>query len=201
MENKIRPKGVFGALLTDLSKAFDCILHDLVIAKLEAYSLEMGALRLIHAYLINRKQRVKINEAYTSWKDMIYGVPQGSILDPLLFNIHLCDLFYFLEDFDFASYTDDTIIYTTKKNKESVTAALKTSSATHFKYFNNNFMKANNNKSHLLMSCKEPSSTIIEGSCIKSSQKELLLDVTIDKLKFDDHISYLCKKAGQKLNA
>ena len=62
-------------------------------------------------------------------------------------------------------------------------------------------MKANNDKSHLLMSCKEPSSAIIEGSCIKSSQKELLLVVTIDnELKFDDHINYLCEKAGQKLN-
>ena len=63
-------------------------------------------------------------------------------------------------------------------------------------------MKANNDKSHLLMSCKKPSNAIIEGSCIKSSQKELLLGVTIDnELKFDDHINYLCKKAGQKLNA
>ena len=56
--------------------------------------------------------------------------------------------------------------------------------------------------SHLLMSCKEPSSAIIEGSCIKSSKKELLLGVTIyNELKSDDHINYLCKKAGQKLNA
>ena len=63
-------------------------------------------------------------------------------------------------------------------------------------------MKANNDKSHLLIACKEPYSAIIEGSCIKSSQKELLLGVTIDnELKFDDHINYLCKKAGQKLNA
>ena len=63
-------------------------------------------------------------------------------------------------------------------------------------------MKANNDKSHLLMSCKKPSSAIIEGSCINSSQKELLLGVTIDnELKFNDHINYLCKKAGQKLNA
>ena len=86
--------GVFGALLTDLSKAFDCILHDLIIAKLEAYGFHIDALKLIHDYLSNRKQRVKVNDAYSSWKDMFHGVPKGFILGSLLFNIHLCDLFY-----------------------------------------------------------------------------------------------------------
>ena len=169
MEKKIEQGGVFGALLNDLSKSFDCILHYLIIAKLEAYGLEIGALRLIHDYLINRKQRVKVNEAYSSWKDIIFGVPQGSILGPLLFNIHLCDLFYFLEDFDIASYADDITIYTNEKNEKLVITALEKSSAILSKWFNNNFMKTNNDKIHLLMSCKEPSGAIIEDSCIKLS--------------------------------
>ena len=103
--------GVFGALLTDLSKAFDYIPHDLIIAKLEAYDFHIDTLKLIHDYLSNRKQRVKVNDAYSSWKDIFYGVPQGSILGPLLFNIDLCDLFCFLEDLDIASSADDTTIY------------------------------------------------------------------------------------------
>ena len=114
--------------------------HDLIIAKLEAYSLEIGALRLTHDYLINRKQRVKVNEAYSSEKDIIFGVPQGSILGPLLFNTHLCNLFYFLEDFEIASYADDTTIYTTEKNEESLIAALEKSSAILFKWFKNNYV-------------------------------------------------------------
>ena len=143
--------GVFGALLTDLSKAFDCIPHDLIIAKLEVYGFYVDALKLIHDYLSNRKQRVKVNDAYSSWKDIFWGVPQGSILGPLLFNIHLCDLFYFLEDLDIPSYADDTTIYTVSEKKESVIRALETSSSLLFGWVNNNFMKANSDKSNLLM--------------------------------------------------
>ena len=65
----------------------DCIPHDLVIAKLAAYSLDTNALKLIYNYLSNRKQRVKVNSAYSIWKDIFYGVPQVSILGPLLFNV------------------------------------------------------------------------------------------------------------------
>ena len=109
--------GAFGALLTDLSKAFDCIPHDLIIAKLEAYGFQIDALRLVHDYLSNRKQLVKLNETFSSWRDIEHGVPQGSILGPLLFNIHLCDLFYFLDGLDIARYADDTTLYTVKKQR------------------------------------------------------------------------------------
>ena len=138
--------GVFGALFTDLSKAFDYIPHDLIIAKLEAYGFHIDALKLIYDHLSNRKQKVKVNDAYSSSKDIFYGVPQGSILDPLLFNIHLRDLFYFLEDLGIVSYADDTTIYTVSEKKESVIRALETSSSLLFGWFNNNFMKANSEK-------------------------------------------------------
>ena len=145
--------GAFGALLTDLSEALDCISHDLTIAKLAAYGFQIDALRLVNDCLSKRKQRVKLNETFSSWRDLEYGVPQGSIFGPLLFNTHLCDLFYFLDDLDITTYADDTTLYTVKENKEYVIDVLKTSSQKLFKWFKNNFIKANSNNSHLLLSC------------------------------------------------
>ena len=101
---------MFGALLTDLSKAFDCLDHDLLIAKLNAYEFSLPALKLVHDYLLNRKQRTKVNRTYSSWLEIVFSVPQGSILGPLLFNIFLADFFFILNNVDTASYTDDNII-------------------------------------------------------------------------------------------
>ena len=87
--------GYFSALLTDLSKAFDYLPHDLIIAKLDVYGFKNDALCLTFNYLNNIKQRVKINSSFSSFQNIISGVPQGSLLGPLLFNIFLTDIFRF----------------------------------------------------------------------------------------------------------
>ena len=94
------------ALLIDLSNAFDCILHDLLIAKLAAYGFDYNSLQMLQCDLSNRRQRTKNNYAYSKYCEILFGVPQGSILGPLLFNIHICDMFY-INDSDIASYGDD----------------------------------------------------------------------------------------------
>ena len=83
----------FRAILTDLSKAFNGISLELIIAKLHAYGFRLRALRLIHSYLTNRKQKTRLNGNYSSSEEILFGVPRGSILGPLLFNIFLCNLF------------------------------------------------------------------------------------------------------------
>ena len=96
----------FGILLTDLSKAFDCLLHDLLIAKLHAYGFDYLSLKLIFSYLTERKQRVRVNSSYSKYAEIETGVPQGSILGPELYNYNSNDLFLFVLLF-VANYADD----------------------------------------------------------------------------------------------
>ena len=84
--------GVSRALLTDLSKAFNCVLHDLLIAKLAGYSFDCNSLQMLQSYLSNRIQRTKINDAYSKNCEILFGVRQGSILGTLPFNIYICDM-------------------------------------------------------------------------------------------------------------
>ena len=194
--------GAFGVLLTDLSKVFDCLPHELLIAKLDAYGFDKSSLKLIQSYLSKRKQRVKINATYTSWSEILFVVPQGSILGPLLFNIFLCDMFYFLEGFDIANYADDSTPYCAGKSAESVVNNLEQLSTILFKWLNNNYMKVNTGKSHLLLSGNSRTTATIDNNYIESEDEQVLLDIAIDSnLTFENHIRNICKKASQMLNA
>ena len=113
-KNLVDSGQAFGALLADLRKGFDCLPLELLLTKLNAYEFIVSALRLICSYLFNRKQRTKINAIYSSWEDILFGVPQGSILGPLILNIFMCDLFIIFEKIDFAGYPDDNAPFVSK---------------------------------------------------------------------------------------
>ena len=104
--------GYIRAMFMDLSKAFDTLNHDLLIAKLGAYRFETDNLRYMKNYLKNRKQRVIINKPFSEWERITTGVPQDSILGPLLFNIFLNDLFLFVSNASLSNYADDNTLYT-----------------------------------------------------------------------------------------
>ena len=108
MEKVVDSNKVFGVVLTNLSKAFDCICHDLLLVKLNAFGLSWPALKLVKDYFPNRKQRTKTKLSNSDWEDITIGVSQGSVLGPHLFSIFLCELL--LEDY-FVYYADDITPY------------------------------------------------------------------------------------------
>ena len=93
----------------DLSKAYDCLPLDLLIAKLVAYGLNKSSLRLLMDYLNSCKQRTKVGSCYSKWSEIKHGIPQGSMLGPLLFNIFINDLFFVIEKSDICNFADDTL--------------------------------------------------------------------------------------------
>ena len=96
--------------------------HKLITAKLNAYGFGFNPLKLINSYFSHRKQRTKINHFYYLWEEVLFGVRQGSILGPILFNIFWSDLFLIMKDIDFASYADDNTIYKASNNIDDVIA-------------------------------------------------------------------------------
>ena len=144
--------GENAALYTDLSKVFDCLPHNLIIAKLHGYRFDKASLRLIRSYLADRYHRVKINNSYSLWSLIKHGVPQGSILDPMLFNIFLRDMFFMIDNIDIASYGDDNTPYSVRKSQCDLETKLQKASIKLFKWFYENDLKANQDKCHFLSS-------------------------------------------------
>ena len=98
------------AILMDLTKAFDCLPHSLLLGKLSAYGLSDKSCSLVSNYLSNRKQQVKLEPHYSEWADIVRGVPQCSILGPLLFNVFINDIFHFLDKSSLYNYADDNTL-------------------------------------------------------------------------------------------
>ena len=191
-----------GAILTDLSKAFDCLNHDLLISKLDAYGFHKTALTFIYNYLKERKQRTKVNGSYSSWQKLKFGVPQGSILGPLLFNIFINDMFYFIKTTNIANYADDSTLYTVEGNIDDLLNTLENETSLILDWFRINEMKPNDDKCHLIVTNKDRVSVTLGNQTIKAADSVDLLGIKIDSnLNFNEHITNLCKMGNQKLHA
>ena len=192
------------AILMDLSKAFDCLPHDLLLEKLRAYGLSPNAVGLMESYLSNRKQQVRIGSYTSSWESIIKGVPQGSILGPLLFNIFLNDIFYFITQASLYNYADDNTLSFIHRNLETLKSVLEEQSLVLIKWFTNNFMKANPSKFQAICVGQKAFDSIksftIDHVEIECEESVSLLGVNIDfLLNFNSHVSEICKKASEQL--
>ena len=134
--------GSCGALLVDLSKVFDFIIHDLLLAKLAAYGFDYNSPKRINSFLNDRKFRTKIGSFYSPYLDLLVGVPQGSILGPLPFDIYTCNLFLCDCKFEIIKYADDTTLYVCEPNMDLVLSKMEKSPL----QFQNKYLKANSGK-------------------------------------------------------
>ena len=196
--------GYSAAVLMDLSKAFDTINHDLLLAKLHAYGVSANALKLMMSYLQNRHQRTKINDSYSNWEELLTGVPQGSVLGPLLFNIYLNDLFYIVENTDICNFADDTTPHSSGYDLKQVMEDVEHDCSILVEWFRDNYLTLNADKCHLLVSGfkYEAMYASVGDALLWEKNSVKLLGLFIDsKLSFNNHVQIICKKVSQKLTA
>ena len=198
--------GVVGTVLMDLSKAYDCLPHDLLLAKLSAYDFDSSAITLIANYLSNRYQRVKIGSTFSSYLEILRGVPQGSILGPILFNLFINGLMFFIQETEVCNFADDTTIYSCSSNYEEATQKLSADTHLVLNWFRINSMVANPRKFQIMFLGSNIDNNeitfMVEDKKVRSKTEVKLLGITIDdKLSFNKHISNLCSTASNRLRA
>ena len=201
---------IVGGLLMDLSKAFDCLPHELLIAKLAAYGFEEATLNLLYSYLKNRKQAVKINGIFSDFLEILSGVPQGSILGPILFNIFMNDFIYQLEEtpVDDYNFADDNTLSACAENVSDLKIKLEHGATEALKWLTSNNMIANPDKFKAIIlkkasiDCNSHIAIKVGDQLIEPTSSVNLLGLEIDdKLNFRNYIKEMCRKAGAKLNA
>ena len=201
-KSSLDKQGYAGAILMDLSKAFDTLNHDLLLAKLNAYGFDKQSLLLIKSYLTNRWQRTRIGTTFSSWSELLSGVPQGSVLGPLLFNIYINDLIFTIEQTSVCNYADDTTLYDCDQNLDYLIKKLEHDSTLAIEWFESNYMKLNHDKCHFIMSGHKHEYVFAKiGQKLIWEERNVKLLGIDSNLLFNKHVRSLYMKASRKLSA
>ena len=188
------------------SKAFDCLPNSLIICKLYTYDVSASVCKLIASYLYKRKQRVKIWNEHSECLDISKGVPQGSILGPLIFNIFINDIFHFIQDGNLYNYGDDNWVTLHHKELTTLQGILQNEAKLVVEWFEINAMQANPDKFQgmLLKGAKTVGdfAITVEGTEIAFVSEINAWGVCIDdQLSFNAHVNRICAKAGRQVSA
>ena len=187
----------------DLSKAFDTIHHELLLAKLHAYGFSKSSLQIIFSHLSERWQHVKTNSTFSSWAALLQGAPHGSVLGLLLFIICLNDLFFALKEIDVCNFADGTTPFVCDMDLNIVMKKLEENSTLALTCFECIYMQLNSDKCHLLVSGNHNEEIFMEigGEIIWENSSVKLLGMNINRgLKMDKHINDIHAKANRKLS-
>ena len=199
LEEKLYVGGVF----IDLSKAFDTLNHQILLHKLEHIGIRGLPLKLFKSYLHNRKQSVFCNNSYSTFKDILKGVPQGSVLGPILFLIYINDIVNSSSKLSFLIYADDTTLLIHDKSIDSLYSNLTTELNKVKSWIRSNKLILNISKTSFMLfqnrSIKNSIPPItLEGEIIKQVNQTKFLGVTIDEnLNWKYHIDQTCEKLSK----
>ena len=189
-----------------LLKAFDCVLHDLLLAKLASYGTDDNLILYIHSYVLNRKQCVCINNILSEFNEVISGVPQGSIVGPMFFNCFFNAFYYFVKNANVHNFADNNKLTTFAQNVGILISVLESESNIAINWFETNKMIVTRGKFQSIIIDKKKQDHTKEtfeigDKVIKASPLVKLLRVQIDdKLNFSLHITNICRSAANQLN-
>ena len=196
---------VAGVVLMDLSKAFDCIPHDLLIAKLATYGFEE---KTCYSNLENSKQCIKINNINSNFQTITSGVPQDSLVGPILFNIFISDCFFFLCNVSVHNFTDYITLSSFAKTVNNLIRILESESGYAINLVRDSSMIVNPDKFQAVLLDKRNSDLCLNENIavdkvnIKAVSNVKMLGVHNDsKLKCNLHTDIICKSASDQLNA
>ena len=198
---------IAGAVLTDLSKAFDCIPHYLLIAKLSAYNFSDETLSCIYSYLKNCRQCARINNTHSQLETIISGVPQGSILGPILFNLLKNKVLFFVALASLYKVADDNTLFAFATTVSRLIKILESESEVVIDWFKKNKMVVNPGKFQAIILDKRKRDHTNERITVHNMQIKVVSSVKLlglqldDKLNFILYISNICKSAANQLNA
>ena len=195
-------KKYFGSVFCDLSKAFDCVNHEILLYKLSCYGFRGTVLNLIKSYLTDRKQYTIVNNTKSPVESVKHGVPQGSILGPFFFLLFLNDFQKCLSKSKSVLYADDSTIYYSHHDIDNLLKILEDDLTNVFNYLVANKLSINLSKTKLMIftnkSLQSLSNITVNNISIENCNEVKFLGVWLDsKLTFVKHVNYVCNKLSK----